>query len=340
MSALKSIVKRGLRHAAGRMAPMTWRWRAAASLAVLTYHRVLPADSAVRKSEQPGMYVSPQTLDLHIAVLKRHFELVHLDDWLRSARDGASLPQRACAITFDDGWRDNFEFALPVLSNHGAPATIFLVSDYVGTEHSFWPNRLMALVNESFAAPGSVTFPEPLRAIAEPVLDEARRRGELQSGDRDQIVQRAKSFDERRIRDLIAAAEQHSDGRADHREMLSSEEVARMAATGLIRFGSHTATHFRLGGTVSPEDLEREIVFSRAQLQKMCRQSVDVFCYPNGDTSPAAIDLVRRHYLGAVTTRRGWHSVSGDPYLVRRMGVHEDISSDAESFLARVSAWM
>lgn len=286
------------------------------------------------------MYVSAETLDLHLAELKRHFELVQLDDWLRRAERGSPLPRLACALTFDDGWQDNYEFALPLLVRHAAPATIFLVSSYIGSTYGFWPNRLMSLLQKSFASPGSVTFPQPLRRLAEPALAEASRCGELRIGDMDGVVQKAKEWDELEIRTLVEVAEKSCGGTSNSREILDAEEIARMAATGLVRFGSHTATHFRLAGRISSQELEREIVGSRKHLQDLSGQPIDLFCYPNGETSSAAVDLVRRHYLGAVTTQRGWHSPGGDPYLIRRIGVHEDVSNARDSFLERLAGWL
>lgn len=304
------------------------------------YHRVLPKDSPARGTEQPGMYVSPETLDLHLGELKKHFELMHLDDWLRRAGQGSPLPRLACAVTFDDGWRDNYEFALPVLMKHAAPATIFLVSNYIGTSYRFWPNRLMSLLQRSFADPGSVVFPEPLSSIVRPALAAARMRGELRADDADAVVQCAKEWDEEKVRDLVETAERSSGNVADAGEILSHEQVVKMGATGLVRFGSHTATHLRLGGRISPDELQREIVGSRKSLQELSGQPVDLFCYPNGETSPAAINLVRLHYLGAVTTCKGWHTAGADQYLIRRVGVHDDISNTRDSFLERLAAWL
>lgn len=193
MRALKTIAKRAVMRTVAGTAPLTWRWRRPGSLVVLMYHRVLPKDSPARRAEQPGMYVSPDTLDLHLSELKRQrFELLHLDEWLRRAKAGSSLPRLACAVTFDDGWRDNYDFALPVLARHGVPATIFLVSSYIGTSYRFWPNRLMSLLHKWVAAPGSVAFPEPLSRIVDPVLAGATRRGELRAEDADVVVQGAK----------------------------------------------------------------------------------------------------------------------------------------------------
>ena len=339
MSGLKRMAKRAVVHAIARTAPLTWRWRRPGALVVLMYHRVLPRDSPVRRTEQPGMYVSPETLDLHLTELKHFFELVQVEDWLRRARQGLSLPRLACAITFDDGWRDNYEFALPVLRKHAAPATIFLVSSYIGTTYRFWPNRLMSLVQQSFAEPGSVVFPQPLDRIVAPVLADASGRGALGVEDTDRVVQHAKGFDEEEIRAWVETAEQSRGDTSPAREIVTRDEVVTMAATGLIRFGSHTATHLRLGGRIASPALAREIVGSRKPLQDLTGQAIDLFCYPNGETSPAAIDLVRQHYRGAVTTCKGWHDPSGDPHLIRRIGLHEDVSNGRDPFLARVSGW-
>ena len=337
---LKTSAKRAVVRAIASAAQLTWRFRKAGSLVVLMYHRVLPPESAARKSEQPGMYVSPRTLDLHLTELKRHFELMHLGEWLQRAKQGSPLPRLACALTFDDGWRDNYEFGLPVLAKHGAPATIFLVSSYIGTPYRFWPNRLMNLLQKSFASPGSVTFPQPLSRIVEPVLAAAAGRGELRVDDADAVVQGAKGWDEDEIRELVETAEKSCGETPEGGEILDREEIGKLDASGLIRFGSHTATHFRLGGRISCEDLEREIVGSQRHLRDLSGQGIELFCYPNGDTSPAAIDLVRRHYLGAVSTRKGWHSASSDPYLIRRIGVHDDVSARADQFLERLSGWL
>lgn len=340
MSALRRLAKRAVVHTVARVAPITWRWRRPGSLVVLMYHRVLPKDSPDRQREQPGMYVSPETLDMHLSELKRHFELVHLDDWLRAAKAGKPLPRLACALTFDDGWRDNYDFALPVLVKHQAPATIFLVSSYIGTRQRYWPNRLMDLVHAEFAFPGSVSFPESLRLLVAPVLTRARQQGCIDAEAIDPIIQQALELNEDEVRTLVEAARESDPGNAQDRETVDQREVAAMAASGLVRFGSHSSTHFRLRAGTPAEVLEREIVHSRRTLQGICAQPIELFCYPNGVTCPAAVSIASQHYLGAVSTNRGWYTLGCDHHRIPRIAVHDDISSRRDAFLARLSGWL
>src|SRR5690625_5411797 len=71
-----------------------------------------------------------------------------------------------------------------------------------------------------------------------------------------------------------------------------------------FEIGSHTCSHQRLNGDEAQDALHHEIVHSKALLEEQTGRPVDLFCLPNGDYTSPALDLVRRHYLAAVTTRR------------------------------------
>jgi peptidoglycan/xylan/chitin deacetylase (PgdA/CDA1 family) len=334
---VKQAIKRLGQGALAPLAPLRWRLQSQPSLLVLMYHRVLPLDHPDRAIEQAGMYVAPQTLDMHLRLLNRHMEIVHLDEWVRNSMAGVRLPRLACAITFDDGWQDNFEHAFPVLQRNGAPATIFLVSGMIGTSREFWPNRLARLLSQLRAG---TSLPERLAAVLSPVLGTMRARDGWALEDLDRAVVLAKQLPEPELEELLVAAHAAAPSARQRRAVLNEAELHAMAASGLIRFGSHTRNHLRFRGELAPEILEREIAGSRDDIAACVGEAaVGLFCYPNGDTTPTAIDLVRRHYLAAVTTRRGWHHGGSDRFLMRRVGVHEDISSHPQGFLARLSGW-
>jgi peptidoglycan/xylan/chitin deacetylase (PgdA/CDA1 family) len=302
-------------------------------LLVLMYHRVLPAAHADRATEQPGMYVSPETLDMHLTLLQRYFQIVHLDDWLRNVAAGGAPAPLCCALTFDDGWRDNFDYAFPILRRHNCPATIFLVSRMIGTMDEFWPNRLARILTH---LPDGARLPGALGNLLAQSIERARKSGRWSLEELDHAIGLAKQLPEEQISEALQEAVAGTPGERT-RSTLDEKEARVMAASGLIRFGSHTRTHYRLRGDIPADVLEGEIGGSSLDISTSLGHPVNLFCYPNGDLTPAALSVVRRHYAGAVTTKNGWHSAGADPFLIRRVGVHEDISSRPAAFVARIT---
>lgn len=331
------LAKDAVRRVVAAVAPPVWRLRRQPRLLILMYHRVLPRDDATRQFEQPGMIVAPETLQMHLRVLRRDFKLMHLGDWVRAVRSGAPLPQRACAITFDDGWRDNYTWAFPVLRSAGAPATIFLVSRLIGQAYGFWPTRLARVLHAAWAA-GDPAIPAQLmqRCPAVQVPTSAPKEAAGQLGDAVLVALKQAYGDEVMLR---ATAEMESlAGGASERELMTWDEVGEMQASGLINFGSHTCTHARMRPDLELQKAGWEIDQSAEDLQQHLGSRPDGFCYPNGDYTPATTELVRRRYDFAVTTRHGWNTPREDPMLLRRIGVHDDVSDTPGRFIARLAA--
>src|SRR5690606_32629403 len=128
---------------------------------------------------------------------------ISLSDWVLGGENRRNAG-RACAVTFDDGWRDNYQFALPVLVETRTPATVFLVSDLIGTDRLFWPNRLARLL----AWLGE-------RATHDPSLEWLRKLGAMPAG-----------FDGSRgqISKIIAACKRLTDREIEH-EVEQSERA-------------------------------------------------------------------------------------------------------------------
>lgn len=339
---LKAAAKSALKTAACVVGPH--RWRRGPCLLVLTYHRVLPLNHPDRASEQPGMLVTPELLSMHFETLQRHFTPVHLDDWLRAARAGEPPPGRSLAITFDDGWRDNYYHAFPVIKAAAIPVTLFLVTDMVGSRYQFWPNRLARVLKAW----------HPRHAQH---LDESTRRhlvaldvpldmtgSESTPEVIDSVIGRCKVASDAHLHALLDQVEAllpdlaRAESTAE-RDLLDWAEVQEMADSGLVRFGSHTRRHTRLRDDLSDEQLEDEIGGSRRILEDKLGQPAPLFCYPNGDCSPRAYERVKSAYEGAVSTRRGWHRPRYDSFFIQRIGVHGDISDTPGNLLARCSGW-
>jgi peptidoglycan/xylan/chitin deacetylase (PgdA/CDA1 family) len=333
---MRHLVKEALRGVGAATAPALWSLTRRPRLLVLMYHRVLPHGHEARHFEQPGMIVSPEALEMHIQVLRQHFDLMHLDDWVRAAAEGAQLPTRACALTFDDGWRDNFTHAFPILMAARAPATVYLVSELIGGRYGFWPTRLARLLCRAWCD-GDASIPLGVARRCPKVSVPVRvPPGSARSVADSVVVELKCAYDDATMQQVVADLEPVTAAPTEP-DLLSWPEVHAMERSGLIRFGSHTCTHTRLGAALDADTAVREINQSADQLNSHLDRPVTGFCYPNGDHADHTVDLVRRRYDYAVTTKSGWNDVTTDRMQLRRVGVHDDVGNTGTRLMARIA---
>jgi len=107
-------------------------------LTVLMFHRVLPAGESERLSADPEYTVTPELLSEVVEFCKRYYTPVGLEDVLASREGIRPLPPHPVLITFDDGWRDNLDYAQPVLSAAGVPWVVFAATDAVASPGMWW----------------------------------------------------------------------------------------------------------------------------------------------------------------------------------------------------------
>ncbi len=146
------------------------------------YHRVLDATD-LTADVHPGMYVTRDAFARHVAYVARNYRAVGPAEFDRWLEGHAAFDRTPCLITFDDGWEDNYRHAFPLLSAHGLPATIFLVTSQIGAPGMLsWPQvREMEAAGiafgshtESHAALPSLTEDEVRQELAGSKLRLAR----------------------------------------------------------------------------------------------------------------------------------------------------------------------
>lgn len=338
MALIKSLLKVALHSVLSVSALVRLRFSSKPLLVILTYHRILPAGDPIRKEEQPGMVTSPQTLKRHIDLFRQLGATpMHLGEWLEKKEKHQKLPKFAVAFTFDDGWRDNYEHAFPLLEAHGLPFTIFLVSKLVDTQETFWPEKVIKLLTSDMTPHAAESFSWLKPYMTPPTQENCC--GPLTLEAADEVVSKLKSLDDIEILDRLSSSSQNqypSDPKFVQRSILNSQELKTMAASGLVRFGAHTRHHFRLNRLHDENILEQEIVGCLDDIKALSDNAVPIFCYPNGDITNDGVKIVSQHYRGACTTVTGLNPWYINPYYLKRFSLHDGNSSSAIELLATI----
>lgn len=276
---------------------------------ILTYHRVLPDEAVGKRGD--GLAISASVFAEQVAALKRHFTLIPLP-WLvrMHPRDRQHGP--FCALTFDDGWMDNYQVALPVLQRLAVPVTIFVCSGFVDTDKHFWWQSVSSCL-ELYAA-----LPHEQRNQVRARLAQAlgQEDGPL-PGDsfflNGRLIGWCKRLNAARLSLFVEtlADAVGQDCQKTGRHALTSQEIAEIQQAG-SDFGAHTVNHVIL--PVESEEVARQEIFeSVAYTARLAGADNVIFAYPNGDFGSRDIALVREAgCLAAVTEEPGFVPVQPD----------------------------
>jgi len=296
---------------------------------VLMYHRVLPSLIEEQSFVQPGMYVTTRTFKKHLTFLKNEFEILSLSELVRRYKAGESI-DGSCVITFDDGWRDNYLHAFPVLQEFKLPATIFLATGFIGSDHLFWPEELSFYLRQ----------PELKKIIGNnQVLKQYVKQipnANNESEFLDNAVIALKGWSPNKREDILDQFRVFFKRTPSNRLLMNWQEAKTMHDSGLVDFGAHTVNHVILD-QVQMKEAEKEIAQSKSDIESYLNRSSDFFAYPNGNYNRDLRDIVKRNgFAGAVTTTKGWNSHQKDIFTISRIGIHEDISGTIPRFFARL----
>jgi peptidoglycan/xylan/chitin deacetylase (PgdA/CDA1 family) len=298
----------------------TVRWLRRRNATVLTYHNFSADES---------------TFELHCRYLHRYYHVVSMSSLSKLLSSGAVFPRWSVAITVDDGHRNFYEHAFPIIAKYKIPVTVYLVTKPIDECGWLWFDRVAYAFLHS-----------PLRAAVLPILFSAEQIWQTQDsspgesvtlGTREQRAQLAEQYSER-MKILPTAVLLESLSRLEWslevrlpqeppREyaMLTWEEIKSMASDARteVEFGAHSVTHPILSRLESAAQVHEEVTVSKNRIETELDRPVLHFAYPNGrpqDITAEIVSIVRRAgCLTAVTTSRGQICRGDDLYLLKRI---------------------
>jgi len=300
---------------------------------ILMYHRILTSGGKQPYFIQPGMFVTAATFEKQIDFLKDRFEVVFFEDLVKKMLNGEDIGG-FCAITFDDGWRDNYTDAFPILEKYRVPATIFLASGFVGTDRMFWPEEICYYLDRKKINKSACSdAPRSFICFVEEISKCHRCKREMFF---DRCIEILKGYSPNEREEILEYFRGILMVEPFPRQMLSWDEAQEMSASGLVRFGAHTVNHEILD-QVPLQKAREEIFKSRAEIEHRLGCRVSTFAYPNGNHSESIrLVLAENGFSAAVTTRKGFLG-SGMPVMeVPRIAIHEDVSNTIPMFRSRI----
>jgi L-malate glycosyltransferase len=277
------------------------------------FHRVLPPGE---ECHDPELATSTDAFAGFLDWLSENYRVLPIDELVKCHGKPANPRRPLCAITFDDGWVDNYLHAFPLLEERQLPATIFLPLRFIGTKRRFWQEQLWLTMKNLDpelqrrlilnAASGLPWFPVAAESCQSPA---ALRRFLLT-----RPSQEAEEFVDRLVE--AAGLPAAHGGRA----FLDWDEVRKMQGMG-ISFGSHTVNH-RLLTQMEPASAATEIRQSREELTAHLKEAVPGFAYPWGAACGFTRNEVRQAgYDFALTTRPGLVKEDMDAWMLPRIAI-------------------
>ncbi|HEY6099739.1 MAG TPA: polysaccharide deacetylase family protein [Anaeromyxobacter sp.] len=322
--ALKTALASALRAAGAPRAVASLRRRQAggARVLVLSYHRVTDDFALSANEALPSLLVSAATLRRQLEEVARTHEVVSLADATRilSEPPGTARPDVA-VVTFDDGYADNHEVALPVLAALRVPATVFVATGFTGTGRRLVHDRLHA----TLSALGRRGIPAGRAGLAGPaqaILSAWARRGPAATLDaliaglpHPALVLVAEALEARtglREEDLPPGS-----------RLLDWNEIRALDGAG-VDIGGHSVSHAVLSNLPLAE-ARREIAGCRDEIAERLGRPPRHFAYPNGYHTPAVRRAVAEAGFDAtVTTEDGENARARGLHAIRRKVLWEN----------------
>lgn len=317
-----------------------FRWLNKKKVLILAYHAVTKNDYKTA----PWTHISADIFESQIKYINQRYDIISLKDAVKIIISGKNLSKNIAVITFDDGYKNNYTAALPILQKYNVPATIFLTAGYIGSS-DFLPldeiflilthckNDETYTINKFGIAKLFLGSPQDLLNSYENVASKLKRVSTSEQ----------KNFISMLRRNLNICQKEYKQNIVDDFTLLSWDEIILLLKSNLIDIGAHTVSHEILTN-LPLNEAARQIVESKSIIQKQLGCDIDMFAYPNGTESDYNDDhincLKNNGFVCSVVTSPKLNRIFDNPYRLGRMCIGSDYSSNIDHFALNISGFL
>ncbi len=301
---------------------------------ILMYHRV--ANPAIDPWQ---LAVSAENFEQHLKILKRKNIVKPLPQIIEDLKK-KKISKKSIAITFDDGYEDNYLIAKPLLEKYKLPATFFITSKNISSAKQFWWDELAHILLQTQQLPQILSLHINGHAFSFDLGEETLLKEELASKHKNYVYFNPpetlrsrlyyklwKYFSAIPDRDQVNLIEQIRTWAGTPQDTqtayhcLSSEQVKELSAGQLFNIGGHTLSHPALP-FYNKAVQQEEILGNKLHLEQITGEKIDLFAYPSGKYNDLTIKILNQMgFQAAFTTNARKVKKYADPFTLGRFQV-------------------
>jgi len=233
-----------------------------------------------------------KNFEIQINFLKNNFDFIYPNEFFdNQCKNGVNV-----LITFDDGYKDNYDYAFPIIKKHSAKCIFFIVTEYIGSNNWLWHDKVRYLITKN-------------------KIEKDTAEGTLKRMNRGEKVSSV----------FKAEVDSFSKNESLPPIMMNWQNLKEIKNSGL-RIGAHTVNH-KILPFLKKQDQEEEINLSIDRLNKELIINSNEFAYPNGLFNEITINILKKNKIDyAFTTINGVNNQAQNKLELKRIGVN---SSDS-----------
>lgn len=303
----------------GAFAP--FRWANRENVLILTYHRFS------RKKE--ASKISAEEFESHLEYLKKNHRVLPLAEAIEFLRNGKTLPPNTTVITIDDGYKDAYEIAFPLLKKFGFPATVYAITDFSDAKIWLWTDLMRYVLLKTKADSIKIEFDKADKVEAD--LTDEKQRLETATRTNSRLKKMPNERKDAKIKEIAKYLQVEIPAFPSANFAPVNWDEAREMDAENVRIESHTVTHPILTNILAKE-LDFEMQTSKKRLEEVLDRRIEHFCYPNGSFDKNVQKAAENAgYKSATTTNYGFNNRQTNKFLLNRIDAQSAIENFAQS---------
>jgi peptidoglycan/xylan/chitin deacetylase (PgdA/CDA1 family) len=293
--------------------------------AIVNFHGV----SKVQGKRFNNRHLDANEFEKFIVTLKKNYEIVPLRQLFDNFRNKTAPKKRTIALTFDDGYINNFTVALPILKKHHVPATFYLITESLENSTFYvWPDVIDLVQKHTkediVISAGRFKYPGFFCAELNISLVDLMK---TSGSDRETYLDEIKKLYPNYLKEAKEVPELI--------DLVHKNELEKYKDEVLIEYGSHTHLHYNLE-FLNEDDCSKEVNRSKKIIEDIVKKPVISLAFPDGSYNAQIISNCKKAgYENVVAVTYKLNENNGDPFILSRFTVSN--STTSESNLIRLA---